>query len=532
METKVEVLEDNRTKVTATVDAEDVDNRIKKTYKDFAFKYNFPGFRKGKAPRPVVDNMLGKDAVRAQVTDDLVNGSYPLIIDERRLYPIGKAEFGETGLVVEHEPYEFEFTVPVKPEFELSSYEPVEIALPGEEATEQDIDEQIDTLREYYVTYEPADDDTPVTEGCTIDFDISATDDNGENIASLTTDDRQYTLGGNLYPAEFDDQLLGLKKGSKTTFTLDMPDDPPVMLAALADKTSKITFDVEVKQVKEKILPEVTDEWVKEKMGFDSLDAMREIVAESITQQKSAMIPRIKENSTLIAVAERLEGEAPEAMCEESETSLLQDFFQQLQSQNQTFDSYLAQRGITSEQFREDIKQQACDMANQDLALDAWARHFDFEATDEDIDAEFERSGAEDPVARRQEWLEAGQLYMVRQGIARAKAIQDLMDKAIVTEVDLSKPKEDSQDEADDDADTTDAVEKPASEEAKAEKKDAKKKASEKPEAEKKDTKKADTKKKDDKEPEAKKKAAKKKDAEEPAAEKPAAKKNTKEKAE
>ena len=90
METKVEALEDNRTKVTVTVDAADIDARIKKTYKDFANKYNFPGFRKGKAPRPIIDNALGAEAVRATVTDDVVNGTYPLAIDDCDLYPIAK----------------------------------------------------------------------------------------------------------------------------------------------------------------------------------------------------------------------------------------------------------------------------------------------------------------------------------------------------------------------------------------------------------------------------------------------------------
>ena len=137
VETKVEALQDNRTKVTVTVDAKDIDARIKKTYKDFAYKYNFPGFRRGKAPRPVIDNALGKEAVRATVTDDLVNGCYPLAIDDCRLYPVGKPEFDETDLVEGGKPYTFAFTVAVKPELELSSYEPVEIKLPAEGASDK-----------------------------------------------------------------------------------------------------------------------------------------------------------------------------------------------------------------------------------------------------------------------------------------------------------------------------------------------------------------------------------------------------------
>ena len=151
-----------------------------------------------------------------------------------------------------------------------------------------------------------------------------------------------------------------------------------------------------------------------------------------------------------------------------------------------TFDVYLAQQGITPDQFKEDVKQQALDMSKQDLALDAWARHFGMEATDEDVADEFVKSGVEDPKALQAEWRANGQLHMVRQGVLRTKAVQDIMEKAVVTEIDPSKKDE----------------EKPAK---KAAKKSAKKEEAEGDEPAKKPAKKA-----------APKKAAKK-DEEEPA---------------
>ena len=116
-------------------------------------------------------------------------------------------------------------------------------------------------------------------------------------------------------------------------------------------------------------------------------------------------------------------------MRESAEATLIQDFFQQLQSQGMTFDRYLMQQGITPDQFKEDVKKQAADVAKQDLALDAWARHFGMEATDEDVTAEFQKSGVEDPAALEKEWRANGQLHMVRQGIMRTKAVYDLMER-------------------------------------------------------------------------------------------------------
>ena len=153
------------------------------------------------------------------------------------------------------------------------------------------------------------------------------------------------------------------------------------------------------------------------------------------------MMPRLKENACLYALAERVEGDVPEAMLEDAEASLIQDFFQQLQSQGMTFDVYLAQQGITPDQFKEDVKKQAEDMSKQDLALDAWARHFGMEATAEEVTEEFVKSGVEDPAALEAEWRSNGQLHMVRQGVIRTKAVKDIMDKAVVTELDLSKKK-------------------------------------------------------------------------------------------
>ncbi|RNL38454.1 trigger factor [Paraeggerthella hongkongensis] len=442
VETKVEALQDNRTKVTVTVDAKDVDARIKKTYKDFANKYNFPGFRKGKAPRPVIDNALGKEAVRATVTDDVVNGSYPLAIDDCDLYPIAKPEFEDTDLVESGKDYTFSFTIAVKPEFELSGYEPVAIELPAEGVTEQEIDDQVEALCEHYYTYEDAAAATKVKEDSYIDLAMKATDDKGEDIPSLITENRPYGLGAGLFPAEFDEQLVGLKKGQTATFTLDMPADAPIMLSALQGKTEKINFEVEVKVVKKKIMPEVNDEWVKETLGFEGVEDLRTRIAETVTQQKADLMPRLKENACLNAISERLEGEVPAGMVEENEASLIQDFFQQMQAQGMTFDVYLMQQGLTPDQFKADVKQQASDMAKQDLALDAWARHAGMSVSDEEVTDEFVKSGVENPEALQAEWRANGQLHMVRQGVLRTKAVKDLMDTAVVTELDLSKKDE------------------------------------------------------------------------------------------
>ena len=244
-------------------------------------------------------------------------------------------------------------------------------------------------------------------------------------------------MDSTLLPQAFNDELMGMKKGQTKEFDIDVPAeaDATVMTQALVGKTAKIHFEVEVKVVKKKVVPELTDEWTKEKLGFESVEDMRARIAESIKAQKDDILPRMKELSCLGELAKRVEGEVPAALCEQYETQLLQDFFQQLQRQGMTFDAYLADQGVTADQFKDDVKQQAADNVKQDLALDAWARHFDLKVTDEDLAEEFKNSGAKDPKKLEKEWRETGRLHLLREGIMRSNAAKDVMDKAVITEM-------------------------------------------------------------------------------------------------
>lgn len=431
----MEALEGNRCKVTVTVESKEIDARIKKAYKDAARKYNFPGFRKGKAPRPVIDNALGPEAIRAQVTDDVINDTYPQSFEDANLYPVGQLEPDpENGLVESGKDYTYVYEIDTKPEFALSSYDPVEVALPQPQATEGEIADQIDALCEHYYHFEPAPANTKIKAESTASLKVVATDDKGEDLPFASMESMQYTIGSGLYPSTFDEQIMGLKKGDTKQFAIDVPEEPTAYTAGLNGKTEQLHLDVTVLSLLKKIKPELTDEWVKEEFGFETVDELRERIAESVEQQKADIIPRLKENNCLRALCERLEGEPPEDMVTDNESEILKDFFKRLQDQALTFDAYLMQAGIDAAQFREDIKLQATDMAKEDLALDAVARELGIEISEDDVIEEFEKSGAQNPKALYEEWRNGGRLYLVRAGLARQKALDHVVENAIVTE--------------------------------------------------------------------------------------------------
>lgn len=471
MEIQTEALENNRAKVTVTIDAKTVSDRMKKQYKDFAKRYNIPGFRRGKAPRPVINNVLGKDYVLGTITSDLVNETVPQAIDQSGLYPAGQADFPDDAMdtmVEDGKDFTYSFEIEVKPEIALSSYEPVAITMPNSEVTDEMVDSEVDDLRKHYYDIVDANANTKVKEENFVDLNMKATDDNGDALDSLTFESTQYGMGSGQMPKTFEDQLLGMKKGESKQFAIDVPADATPMIQSVMGKTSKINFDITVNVVKKRQMPELTDEWVHDKIGFETVDELKDQIRQSIEEENNTALPRLRENRALDALAERLEEEVPESLCEETETNLLQDFFRRLQAQGMTLDSYLQAQGITSQKFRDDVKEQARDMTKQDMALDAWAKHYDFTVTDEEVSEEFAKSGAQDPAAVEQEWRESGQLYLIRQGILRQKASDDVVAKAEITieaADKADKAEEAPATDAAEEAPAAEAEEAPASEE-------------------------------------------------------------------
>ena len=435
METKVESLEDNRAKITVTVEASEIDARINRAYKAVAKKNSFPGFRKGKAPRAVIDAAFGAGYVAATVTEDVVNDMMPLAIDGADLFPVGQAQFDEIASVVAGEDFMFSFSIGLRTEIELSSYEPVAIEMPAAEVTDAEIDMQYDAIIDQYAQFEVAAEGAKAAEGDRLVMAMQAADDKSEKIDQLTSDEFQYTIGSGLMPAEFDEKLVGAAAGDKLEFSVPVAESTAAYLKELVGKTESVSFTIEVKELKTKVAPTVDDAWVADNFGFETVAELRERISESLTQQKADFLPRLKEDRVLYALLERVTDEAPEAMVEEQEQDLLQEFFQQLQRSGQTYDAYLKANNLTAAQVKDDIKQQAAEVVKQNLALDAWARHFEIACEESDVQAEFIKASADEWESLYNSWKQAGRLHLVREGVLRSKAMNAAVEGAVVTEI-------------------------------------------------------------------------------------------------
>lgn len=410
-------------KLTATViiPAADVDAAIKKAYKDAANKYRFPGFRAGRAPRPVIDNMLGKEATLAQATNDILAANEPAVLNELDIVPLKEGDYKELDLVKDHEDYTYTVTFSLRQSVELNSYEPVEIEMPPAEVTEGEIDAQIEMLMGYHATFEEV--DRPVQN----DDYVTAAVKDIKGATRFAGENRMFVVGSENFPTEVNEGLVGMKKD----------ESKEISWTPMGDNAEEVTIEVTINNVKERKLPELTDEFVKENFGFDTIAAMRDGVKEELEGDKTSKLPGLKENRAVAALSERLELEKVDEDYEQSVFSELgQTFLQNLSSRGMTLDVWLQASGLTSEAFIADLHRQANDVARESLALDALARHLEIEVSDEDVDKEFVDAGVEDVEASKAQFVADGRMPAVRDSIRRSKAVDWLVENAKVTEVD------------------------------------------------------------------------------------------------
>lgn len=422
---------DDKVAATVTVPAADVDKAIAKTYKDIAKKYNFQGFRRGHAPRPVIDGIIGRESVLAQATNDLLNAVEPMMLEELDVTPVGRVSFGEEGadpqLASQGSDYVITATIGVRPTCELESYDAPEINLPPEEATEAEIDWQINQLLTYQVTYEDVEEDRTAEPGDVVSVDV----ENVEGAGHLAGKNRLLALDGQQVPEQLQEGIVGMKKGEEKAIEW-------THTHVHEGEEHSHTFSVKVtlNGIKKAVTPELDDE-VAKKFGFDDVAAFRAAVKEEIEGDKKTTIPNLKEDRVVEAMGKVLKLETvPEAYQNEIFNELASEFLAQLQRQNVSLDMFLRARGLKSDDFIADLRVQAEERARQSLALDAVAAKLGLEATEDDVRAEFERAGVEDVDASVKQWREEGRLPAIRDSIRRTKALDWLVENAKVNVVD------------------------------------------------------------------------------------------------
>ena len=424
---------DGRAKLSVVVEAKKVDEAIKKEFKTLARQMRFPGFRPGKAPRSVIEGQVGIEYILGQALEEIVNETYPLAVDREELRTAGKVDFNDPSDLVEGADYSYTVEVDLRPELTLTSTE-VSITMIPKEATEAEIDAQIEGTLERFATYPTVEDkDATVGEDSFVTFSFESTID-GEDYDGSSVSKHLYQLGQSMMPEKFDQALVGAKAGEKLDISFEVEDtghNPE-----FAGKT--MAFDLTIDEINEKLAPAVDDDFAKQ-TGFDTVEEMRNQIKAYIESQKAQSWDRARDDKLLEGLLKNLEGEPTQSLVESRADAMLEEFSRMLEQQDMTLDSYLEQANIDPEQYQADMEEQASISVSNDLALEALARDKDLAPDDEALNEEFKKAVEADKESKmsaeslRDNWVRRGMITTLRDDLARRNAMSWLRDNAEIS---------------------------------------------------------------------------------------------------
>ena len=384
MSLQVEKLEGNMAKLTIEASAEEFEQAIEKAYQKNKNKLSIPGFRKGKVPRKMIEQMYGKEIFYEDAANIVIPSVYAKAVDEcteeivsQPTVDIVQAEAGK--------PFIFTAEVALKPEVTLGMYKGVEVEKTDVAVTDEEVDAAIDRERENNARTISVE-DRAVRDGDMTIIDYEGFVD-GESFEGGKDEDYPLTIGSGTFIPGFEEQLIGAELDKEVEVNVTFPED--YQASELAGKPA--VFKCIVKEIREKELPELDDEFASEVSEFDTLAEYREDVKKNLTERKEAEAKAAKEEKVVEAIIADAKMDIPEAMLATQQRSMADDFAQRIRMQGITIDQYFQFTGLTREAFLEQLKPQAEERIKSRLVLEAVAKAENLEASDEEYTAEIKK---------------------------------------------------------------------------------------------------------------------------------------------
>lgn len=383
---KAELIKKEGNKVTLkiTVDNNKFESAVNKAYNKTKSKYNLPGFRKGKAPRVVIESQYGKGVFYNDAIEILFPEVYPQAIKELNIDPVDSPNLDveeiskDNGLVMV-------LNVEVKPEFELGNYKGIEVTKVENNVTEDEVDLKLKEMLDRNSRLVSVE-DKALESGDTAVIDFEGFD-NGVAFEGGKGENYNLVIGSNTFIPGFEDQLIGKKAGEELKVEVNFPEEYHV--EALAGKP--VVFEVKVNDVKVKEVPELDDEFAKDASEFDTLAELRaDIKAKLQEEAKKAAEVELK-NTIVEKIAENTEIDVPESMINNQINNMLNDLNYQLQYQGLSLQHLLEMTGRTMEQLREERREDAKKLVKSSLVLEAIADAEKIEVSDEEFNQELEK---------------------------------------------------------------------------------------------------------------------------------------------
>jgi len=416
----------------AEISVEEMDLPIKLACKRLAEKVNIPGFRKGKAPRSVLESFIGLPAILEEAADGILGQAYVEGLKETGLEPVAKPEVDITQLEA-GQPMKFKAVITVKPEVKLGQYQELPVTRRVVKINEEDIDRDLARQQQRLSKLVDAPEGAEATNGDTVTIDFKGLKD-GVAFEGGTAENYPLTLGGNSFIPGFEDQLLGAEKGEQRQVEVTFPED--YQEQSLAGQP--VVFEVTVKEIKVRQMPELDEAFVQEvSETAETMEQLREDVRKYLEE---GSLKTADENGRVDAVAqavENAEADIPPVMVEQQIDQIVAETNQRLQSQGLSFEKFLEYTGQTMDQIRETYQEQARFMVKRDLVIEAVADAENIQAEEADVEAEIQKLSVNywQPPEKIREMLEKnGRLEDLKFSIRMQKAAEFIYANALVSD--------------------------------------------------------------------------------------------------
>lgn len=426
MSLQVEKLENNMARLTIELSAEELEKAIEHAYQKEKNKISVPGFRKGKVPRKMIEQMYGKEIFYEDAANELIPDAYEKAYDECGEEIVSSPKI-DVVQIEAGKPFIFTAEVALKPAVTLGRYKGVEVDKADVEVSEDEITQEVD--RERGKNARTVDvEDRGVQEGdiATIDFEGFV---DGVAFDGGKGTDYPLTIGSHAFIPGFEEALVGAPIGAETEVNVTFPED--YQAEDLAGKAA--VFKCTVKKLQEKILPELDDDFVSDvSEESDTVEEYREEIRKKLAERKESSAKNAKEDAVVDAVIAGAEMEIPDAMLETQQRQMLQDYAQRLQYQGLSMEQYMQFTGATQETLLEQMKPQALKRIQSRLVLEAVVAAEGIEASEEEFEDEVKTMAEvyqEEPEKAKELLGEAGR-KQVMQDICIKKAVQFLVENA------------------------------------------------------------------------------------------------------
>ena len=383
MSVQVEKLEKSMAKLTITVEAAKFDAAVDSAYQKNKGKIALPGFRKGKAPRAMIEKMYGTGVFFEDAANELIPEAYETAAKESELEIVAQPEI-EVTQMDKGTDFIFTATVAIKPEVTLGDYKGIEVEKKEAEVSEEEITAEIDKAREAnsrLITIE----DRATEDGDTVIIDFDGYVD-GKQFEGGYAEDYTLVLGSHSFIDNFEDQLVGKNLGEDVEVNVTFPEEYHVDEL----KGKPALFKVKIKEIQKKELPELDDDFAQDVSDFDTLDEYKADVEKKILENKENQIKREQEDQIIEKIIENAQMEIPQQMIAAQTRQMTQEFAQRLQSQGLSLEQYMQFTGLTPQKMMEDLEPQALKRIQSRLVLEAVVAAENIEASDEEIDKELE----------------------------------------------------------------------------------------------------------------------------------------------